>query len=55
MYLYDGLNRRIKKDLDTGTDVVYLYDGWRRIEEREDDSGAEQTSKIGTEPPIPDF
>ena len=41
MYLYDGHNRRIKKDLDTGVDVVYLYDGWRVIEERVDDSGWE--------------
>ena len=34
-YLYDGNNRRVKKDLTTGTDVVYIYDGWRCIEERE--------------------
>ena len=34
-YLYDGLNRRTKKDLAAGTDIVYLYDGWRCIEERE--------------------
>ena len=38
-YYYDGLNRRVKKDLNSGTDVVYLYDGWRCIEEREDDGG----------------
>lgn len=25
---YHGRNRRIKKDLETGTDVVYIYDGW---------------------------
>ena len=34
-YYYDGMNRRVKKDLATGTDVLYLYDGWRCIEERE--------------------
>ncbi|HET6456058.1 MAG TPA: RHS repeat-associated core domain-containing protein, partial [Armatimonadota bacterium] len=39
-YFYDGLNRRVKKDLTSGTDVIYLYDGWRCIEEREDDGGA---------------
>ena len=39
LYLYDGLNRRVKKDLDTGDDVVYLYTGWQCIEERIDDSG----------------
>ncbi|HET6455025.1 MAG TPA: RHS repeat-associated core domain-containing protein, partial [Armatimonadota bacterium] len=38
-YFYDGLNRRAKKDLNSGTDVIYLYDGWRCIEEREDDGG----------------
>jgi RHS repeat-associated protein len=38
-YTYDGKNRRVKKDLDSGTDVVYLYDGWRCIEERQDNSG----------------
>ncbi|HET6456060.1 MAG TPA: RHS repeat-associated core domain-containing protein [Armatimonadota bacterium] len=38
-YFYDGLNRRVKKDLNSGTDVIYLYDGWRCIEEREDDGG----------------
>ena len=26
-YYYDGLNRKIKKVLDTGTDVVYIYNG----------------------------
>jgi len=36
---YDGLNRRIKKDLTTGNDVVYLYDGWQCVEEREVDGG----------------
>jgi len=40
-YTYDGLNRRVKKDLTAGTDVVYLYDGWRCIEEREWDAGDE--------------
>ena len=35
-YLYDGNNRRVKKDLETGTDVVYTYDGWQVVEERED-------------------
>ena len=40
-YFYDGLNRRIKKDLTTGNDVVYLYDGWRCVEEREWDAGDE--------------
>ncbi|RLC60561.1 MAG: hypothetical protein DRI01_10040, partial [Chloroflexi bacterium] len=39
-YEYDGLNRRVKKDLPGGgTDVIYLYDGWRCIEERELDGG----------------
>jgi len=33
-YVYDGLNRRVKKDLDTGTDILYIYDGWQCIEER---------------------
>jgi len=36
---YDGLNRKIDKVLDTGTDVVYNFDGWQCIEEREDDGG----------------
>jgi len=36
-YYYDGLNRRVKKDLDTGTDILYLYDGWQIVEEREKD------------------
>ena len=39
LYYYDGLNRRIKKDLTNGNDVVYLYDGWRCVEEREVDGG----------------
>jgi len=34
-YYYDALNRRVEKDLDTGTDLLYIYDGWRCIEERE--------------------
>ena len=34
-YSYDGLNRRVKKDLNSGTDTIYLYDGWQCIEERE--------------------
>ena len=25
-YFYDGLNRLLKKDLNSGTDVIYLYD-----------------------------
>jgi len=37
-YYYDGLNRRVKKDLATGTDLIYLYDGWQVLEEREWDS-----------------
>jgi len=37
-YYYDGLNRRVKKDLASGTDVIYLYDGWQVLEEREWDS-----------------
>jgi RHS repeat-associated protein len=37
-YIYDGLNRRVKKDLPgEGVDVMFLYDGWRTIEEREED------------------
>jgi len=28
------LNRRVKKDLDTGTDILCIYDGWQCIEER---------------------
>jgi len=38
-YYYDGLNRRVKKGLSAGTDVVYLYDGWQVVEEREYDAG----------------
>jgi len=41
-YYYDGLNRRVKKDLATGADVVYLYDGWQVLEEREYDAGDAQ-------------
>jgi len=26
-YYYDALNRRVEKDLDTGTDLLYIYDG----------------------------
>ena len=37
-YYYDGLNRRVKKVLQSGTDVLYLYDGWQCIEEREYDN-----------------
>jgi len=33
-YVYDGLNRRVKKDIDTGADILYIYDGWQCIEER---------------------
>ena len=33
-YLYDGLNRRVEKNLESGTDILYLYDGWRCIEKR---------------------
>ena len=48
-YYYDGLNRRVKKDLNTGTDVIYLYDacppavwrGWQVLEEREWDTNGE--------------
>ena len=36
-YYYDARNRRVKKDLATGTDVMYSYDGWQCIEEREYD------------------
>jgi len=38
-YCYDGLNRRVKKDLDSGTDILYIYDGWQVVEEREYDAG----------------
>jgi RHS repeat-associated protein len=34
-YEYDGLNRRVKKDLASGTDVVYLWDRWQMLEEQE--------------------
>ena len=35
-YYYDGLNRRVKKDLPgAGVDVMFLYDGWRCVEEKE--------------------
>ena len=34
-YSYDGLSRRVEKDLETGTDVLYLYLGWQCIEEWE--------------------
>ena len=44
-YSYDGLNRRVKKDLATGTDVLYIYDGWRCIEERDWDD----PWRVGTE------
>ena len=37
--LHDGNNRKVKKDLASGTDVVYIYDGWQCIEEREYISG----------------
>jgi len=33
-YFYGPLNRRVKKHLTSGDDVVYLYDGWQCIEER---------------------
>jgi len=39
-YEYDGLNRRVKKDLASGTDVVYLWDEWQMIEEQELDESA---------------
>ena len=41
-YYYDGLNRRVKKDLAADTDVYCLYDGWQVLEEREYDSGDTQ-------------
>ena len=34
-YAYDALNRRVKKDLTSGNDIMYTYDGWRCIEESE--------------------
>ena len=34
-YYHDGKNRRVKKDIASGTDVIYLYDGWQVLEERE--------------------
>ena len=38
---YDGLNRRVKKDLDTAAYVLYIHDAWQVIEERElDTNGA---------------
>ena len=44
-YFYDALNRRIKKDLTSGDDVIYLYDGWRCIEELEEDGGVWTTAR----------
>ena len=38
-YFYDGLNLRVKKDLNSGNDTIYSYDGWQCIEERELVSG----------------
>ena len=35
---YDSLNGCVKKDFETGTDVMYTYDGWQCIEERDWDS-----------------
>jgi len=33
-YVYDGMGRRVKKDLPSGTDVRYLYNGWQSIQEQ---------------------
>ncbi len=49
-YYYDGLNRRVKKDLATGTDVIYLYDGWQVLEEREWDTNGEGAEDDKWEP-----
>jgi len=38
-YAYDALNRRVKKHLTSGNDIMYTYDGWRCIEESEDVGG----------------
>lgn len=40
-YYYDGLNRRVKKDVATGNDVIYLYGGWQVLEEREWDTNGQ--------------
>ena len=34
-YLYDATNRRVRKDLVSGTDIDYNYDGWQIVEEHE--------------------
>ncbi len=49
-YYYDGLNRRVKKDLATGTDVIYLYDAWQVLEEREWDTIGEGAEDDQWEP-----
>ncbi len=43
-------NRRVKKDLDTGTDVIYLYGGWQVLEEREWDTNGEGAEDDKWEP-----
>ena len=34
-YLYDATNRRVRKDMVSGTDINYYYDGWQIIQEHE--------------------
>jgi RHS repeat-associated protein len=49
-YYYDGKNRRVKKDLASGTDVLYLNDGWQELEEREWDTNGEGAEDDKWEP-----
>lgn len=49
-YYYDGKNRRVKKDLTSGTDVLYINHGWQELEEREWDTNGEGTEDDKWEP-----
>lgn len=49
-YYYDGKNRRVKKDLASGTDVLYINHGWQELEEREWDTNGEGTEDDKWEP-----
>ena len=44
-YLYDGMDRRVKKDLSgEGIDVIFLYEAWRCIDQREIDGESAQAA-----------
>jgi len=50
-YFYDGLNRRIAKNILTKENsVLYLYNGWQVVEEREFDENGEGTEDDTWEP-----